>query len=145
MRPSFATQKSHINLIAADTGSWEHAPALARDASDLVFAYARNEPLEFSIPYELLGIPHWYYPDFLVRLVDASTLILEIKGREIVEDRAKYAAADRWVSAVNNWGKLGRWRRWVWKELMRLQEELAMLVEDELVIAGGDGTARAFG
>jgi len=143
VKPCFATQKSHINLVAADTGSWEQAAAFALEASDLVVAYARNEGLEFCIPYEFLGVPNWYYPDFLVRLVDGTTLILEIKGQENEQDRAKYAAADRWVSAVNNWGKLGRWRRWVCKEPMRLQEELARLVEDELVAAGGSGAAGA--
>ena len=31
------------------------------------------------------------------------------KGYETDEEKAKHAAAKRWVSAVNNWGDLGHW------------------------------------
>jgi len=124
----FATRKSHINLVAADTGSWEQAAAFALEASDAVLAYARNERLEFSIPYEFRGIPHSYFPDFLVRLVYGSTLVLEIKGEETEEDRAKHEAANRWVAAVNNWGKLDRWHFRVCRDPQRLRELLGNLV-----------------
>jgi type III restriction enzyme len=50
------------------------------------------------------------YPDFLVHLTDNSKLVLEIKGQESDEDRAKHESAKRWALAVNNWGKLGAWR-----------------------------------
>src|SRR5690606_33106683 len=130
VKPCFATQKSHINLVAADTkGGWEQAAAFALEASDVVLAYARNERLEFSIPYEYRGIPRAYFPDFLVRLADGRTLVLEIKGEEDGEHRAKHAAADRWVAAVNNWGKLGRWRRWVCRDPQLLRRELEEMVE----------------
>jgi type III restriction enzyme len=110
VKPCFATRKSHINQVAADTGSWEQAAAFALEASDHVFAYARNDHLECVIPWELHGHPRAYVPDFLVRLGDDSTLVLEIKGQETNEDRAKHEAARRWVAAVNNWRRLGRWR-----------------------------------
>ena len=61
------------------------------------------------IPYEYFGISHGYEPDFLVRMKDGRTLILEIKGYETDEEKAKHAAAKRWRSAVNNWGNLGDW------------------------------------
>jgi type III restriction enzyme len=32
-------------------------------------------------------------------------LVLEIKGFEDDQDKAKHNAAKRWVSAVNNWGQ----------------------------------------
>jgi len=131
----FATRKSHINLVAADTGSWEQAAAFALEASDAVVAYARNERLEFSIPYEFRGIPRSYFPDFLVSLADDSTLVLEIKGEETEEDRAKHVAADRWVAAVNNWGKLGRWRFRVCRDPQLLRESIDDLVTP--VAAGG--------
>lgn len=50
-----------------------------------------------------------YEPDFLVLMKDGRTLILEIKGYETDEEKAKHEAAKRWVSAVNNWGNLGQW------------------------------------
>ena len=37
------------------------------------------------------------------------TLILEVKGMEDNQTTAKHEGARRWVRAVNNWGKLGRW------------------------------------
>lgn len=110
VKPCFATRKSHINQVAADTGSWEQAAAFALEASVHVTAYARNERLDFIIPYEYQSVPRSYVPDFLVRLTDDSTLVLEVKGYEPNEAKAKHEAARRWVAAVNNWGRLGRWR-----------------------------------
>ena len=61
------------------------------------------------IPYEFEGVQHHYEPDYLVRLTTGTMLILEVKGEETEQDRAKHQAAQRWVSAVNNWGRLGHW------------------------------------
>ena len=58
---------------------------------------------------KLFGNPQVYEPDFLVRLVNGVTLILETKGESRGDTEAKHQAARRWVKAVNNWGKLGRW------------------------------------
>ncbi|MBW2139310.1 MAG: hypothetical protein JRH06_17415 [Deltaproteobacteria bacterium] len=76
------------------------------------------------IPYEYYGIGHGYEPDFLVRMKDGRTLILEIKGYETDEEKAKHAAAKRWVSAVNNWGKLGEWCFHVCRDPQLLGREL---------------------
>jgi hypothetical protein len=40
---------------------------------------------------------------------DPRELVLEVKGYEDEQDRAKYAAAARWCEAVSNWGQMGRW------------------------------------
>lgn len=109
VRPCVGTAKSHVNLVVADTGSWEQAAVFRLEQSPAVIAYVRNDHLEFTIPYEFEGVTHAYTPDFLVRLADGTTLILEIKGEEDEQDRAKHQAARRWVAAVNHWGKLGRW------------------------------------
>jgi type III restriction enzyme len=37
------------------------------------------------------------------------TVVLEIKGFEDDQTKAKHIAAKRWVGAVNNWGQLRRW------------------------------------
>jgi type III restriction enzyme len=42
-------------------------------------------------------------------MADGTMVVLEIKGRSHEDTDAKHQAARRWVSAVNNWGKLGRW------------------------------------
>ncbi len=124
VKPCLATKKSHINQVAADTNSWEQAAAFALEASESVVAYARNDHLELVVPYEYQGLAHVYLPDFLVRLVDGTTLILEIKGHETNEDRAKHEATRRWVAAVNNWRKLGLWRFHVCRDPQLLASEL---------------------
>jgi type III restriction enzyme len=37
------------------------------------------------------------------------SLVLDIKGFEDDQTKAKHNAAKRWVPAVNNWGQLGKW------------------------------------
>lgn len=49
-------------------------------------------------------------PDFLVRMDDGGTLVLEIEGQDSDQDRARRAALGRWVEAVNAKGGFGRWR-----------------------------------
>lgn len=44
--------------MAADTASWEQAAAFRLEQSPVVEFYARNDHLEFGIPYEFLGISH---------------------------------------------------------------------------------------
>jgi type III restriction enzyme len=46
---------------------------------------------------------------------DGSKLnvIIETKGRETEQDRAKKSALDRWTRAVNHHGGFGRWA-YVW-------------------------------
>jgi type III restriction enzyme len=57
-------------------------------------------------------------------LASGVTVVLEIKGYEDDETRAKHTAAKRWVSAVNNWGQLGRWEFHVCREPQQLGREL---------------------
>jgi len=127
VRPCVSTTKSHINLVVADTNSWEQAAVFRLEQSDAVTAYARNDHLEFIIPYEFNGIMHTYTPDFLVRLKNGTTLILEIKGEVTSQDRAKHQAARRWVSAVNHWGQLGHWDFLECRDPQCLAELLARL------------------
>ncbi|MEX0907520.1 MAG: hypothetical protein WD054_04240, partial [Gemmatimonadota bacterium] len=130
VKPCFATRKSHINQVAADTHSWEQAAAFALEASDHVVAYARNERLDFVIPYEYQAQPRSYVPDFIVRLTNGSKVVLEIKGHEPNEAHAKHEAAKRWVAAVNNWNGLGRWRFEVCRDPHVLGSMLAAMVAD---------------
>lgn len=124
-RPCVPTIRSHINQVVADTNSWEQAAVFRLEqAKDLVAFYARNDHLELSIPYEYLGIAHSYFPDFVVRLTNGATLLLEIKGEEREKDRAKHQAARRWVSAVNHWGQLGRWSFLVCRDPQQLGTKL---------------------
>jgi len=109
VKPVQATQKSHLNFVACDTGTWEQAAMFQLEASPQVVCYTRNERLEFNIPYELYGVPHVYEPDFLAMLINGSKLLIEVKGQAHEDTEAKHQAVKRWVSAVNNWGRLGQW------------------------------------
>jgi len=122
-----ATKESHINQVVLDTQTWEAAAAFRLEQSKAVECYVRNDRLGFVIPYEFQGLDHSYEPDFLVRLTDGVTVVLEIKGEEDERDRAKHEAARRWVSAVNNWGELGTWAFHVCRNPQMLERELALL------------------
>ncbi len=129
--PCTGTQRSHINLVAADTATWEQSAAFRLEQAALagtIKYYARNDGLGFVIPYDYMGVSHHYEPDFLVKLADDITLVLEIKGLETDQDRAKHEAAKRWITAVNNWGQLGRWGFHLNKDPQMLGVELRHLV-----------------
>ncbi|PIX44878.1 MAG: hypothetical protein COZ56_03410, partial [Armatimonadetes bacterium CG_4_8_14_3_um_filter_58_9] len=68
---------------------------------------------------------HYYEPDYLVRLRNGKMLVLEVKGEEDDQDRAKHQAAQRWVTAVNNWGRLGVWDFAVCRDAQRLPSLIA--------------------
>jgi type III restriction enzyme len=131
VKPVQVTGASHLNFVACDTGSWEQAATfqlekLAKDG--VVYCYARNDRLEFNIPYELYGNPQVYEPDFIVRLRNSVSVVLEIKGKQQEDTDAKHQAAKRWVAAVNHWGRLGEWDFLVCREPQHLTEAFAELV-----------------
>jgi len=112
VKPVQITGASHLNFVACDTSTWEQAAMFQLEKlakEDVVHCYARNDHLEFNIPYELYGQPHVYEPDFIVRLTSGLSVVLEIKGRPHEDTDAKHQAARRWVAAVNHWGRLGTW------------------------------------
>ena len=73
------------------------------------------------------AVQHHYEPDYLVRLKNGNTLILETKGEEDDQDRAKYQAARRWVTAVNNWGRLGGWNFLVCRDPALIPRQIAQM------------------
>jgi len=77
--------------------------------SSKVPAYAKNDHLGFNIYYLWNGARRRYVPDFLVRLANGQTLVLEIKGEDSEQNRAKRDALDIWVKAVNAKGGFGTW------------------------------------
>jgi len=101
-------EKSHLNYVVQDS-KWEQSAAYYLDSSEHVVSFAKNQGLGFAIPYLHAGGDHEYFPDFLVRLRNGVTLILETKGHDELEE-VKAQAAQRWVSAVNADGSHGEWR-----------------------------------
>ena len=112
VRPVQAATASHLNYVACDTETWEQAAKFQLEqlaVRGIVECYARNDHLQFNIPYERYGEPHAYEPDFIVRISNGVHVVIEIKGRELEDTPAKHQAAQRWVTAVNYWGRLGKW------------------------------------
>jgi type III restriction enzyme len=125
VRPCVGTTKSHISHVVLDAPRWEHTVAYQLERLPEVIAYARNDHLDFTIPYEWQGMRHEYRPDYLIRwrCEDGSELkvILEVKGFETEQDRQKEIAAKRWVRAVNHHGEFGRWEFVLCKDPARLK------------------------
>ncbi len=76
--------------------------------------YAKNQGLNFTIPYTFEGQEHNYTPDFIVRVDDDQedplNLIVEVSGQKLKQKAAKVSTAHTlWVPAINNYGKYGRW------------------------------------
>jgi type III restriction enzyme len=128
VRPTVGTTRSHISHVVLDAPAWEHSVAFQLERMPEVIAYARNDHLDFTIPYEWQGIRHEYRPDYLIRLrkPDSGDLkvILEVKGFETEQDRQKEAAAGRWVRAVNHHGEFGRWKFLVCRNPQKLRSVL---------------------
>ena len=129
-RPCHPTSKSHIDQVVLDTDTWERSVAFVLEAADEVAFYARNDHLDFAIPYDFYKVSHLFLPDFLVRLQSGVTIILEVKGFVSDQDEAKFQAAKRWVSAVNNWGRMGRWVFHATKDPNQVATELASIAKN---------------
>jgi len=71
--------------------------------------FAKNDHLGFEILYVYSGVVRKYRPDFLIRLANRLQLVLETKGQETDRDRAKRAALDEWIHAVNSDARFGCW------------------------------------
>lgn len=127
-RACHPTFKSQIDQVVLDTETWERSVAFQLEASEQVQFFARNDHLGLEIPYELYGVAHKFIPDFIVRLKNGISLILEVKGMHGEKEDAKFQAAKRWVSAVNNWGRMGEWQFHVCKDPNVLKKELAYLL-----------------
>ena len=104
-----SAERSHVNAVVLDS-SWEQTAAFYLEQQrDHVVCYVRNDRPFLLVPYEYEGVQHQFEPDYLVKLKNGKNLVLEMKGEESDQDRAKHQAAKRWVTAVNNWGRLGLW------------------------------------
>ncbi|MDH7486451.1 MAG: DEAD/DEAH box helicase family protein [Anaerolineae bacterium] len=67
VRPTVGTTKSHISHVVLDAPKWEHSVAYQLEKMPEVVSYARNDHLDFTIPYEWQGVRHEYRPDYLIR------------------------------------------------------------------------------
>lgn len=116
-KPVWATTKSHVNYVVADTKSWEQIASKTLEEIDDVVCYVKNHFLGFRIPYMTGVEEHPYIPDFIARVKAPSgelvNLIIEISG--FSDDMTGHKDAKRhyttkyWLPAANNMKKYGRW------------------------------------
>lgn len=107
-KPCHPTQRSQISHMVADS-AWEQYAANVFEKSEKVAAYAKNDHLGFQVYYLWNGARRRFVPDFLVRLANGRMLVLEVKGEDSEQNRAKRAALDAWVKGINAKGGFGNW------------------------------------
>ena len=105
-KPVFATKKSHVNLVVADTDSWEQIAAKTFEQIDAVRSYVKNAFLGFEVPYvDKTGTERRYLPDFLCRVQTPGgedfNLIVEVTGFAKDKAEKRYFIQQRWLPAVN--------------------------------------------
>src|SRR5690606_33175048 len=109
-KPNVATVKSQISHVVGDS-SWEGFAANVFESTKQVVSYVKNDHLGFQLHYMWNGSRRRFLPDFLVRLTDGTTLVLELKGVDDDQNRAKRSALAAWVEGVNQKGGFGVWSR----------------------------------
>jgi type III restriction enzyme len=107
-RPVVRADRSHINLCVADS-TWEAQPAYELDHNSKVAAWVKNDHLGFEMTYIFDGTFHKFRPDYLIRLIDGTMLVVEVKGQDTEKDRTKRRYLAEWIEAVNGHGGFGRW------------------------------------
>lgn len=111
-RESEPVHKSHISHMVGD-GGWEMAVARGLDsevgAGKYVRSWAKNDHLGFDVTYVWGGATRRYIPDFLIKLENDITLVLEVKGVDTPQNQRKRKFLDEWVKAVNADGRFGTW------------------------------------
>jgi type III restriction enzyme len=108
-KPAYVTQRSHLNLAVSDSG-WEGTTSYMLDQDDEhVLSWVKNDHLMYEMSYVYRGGIYTYRPDYLVKLRNGVTLVLEVKGADSEKNEAKRAALSEWVAAVNQDGRFGEW------------------------------------
>ena len=107
-KPCYITQHSQISHCVFDS-AWEATESYRLEKNPHVVAWAKNDHLGFEILYVFDGVVRKYTPDFLIRLDNGKTLVLETKGQESRRDKEKRKALAEWISAVNGLGEYGVW------------------------------------
>src|SRR3546814_406414 len=107
-KPNMATVRSQISHVVGDS-TWEGHAANVFEKSGKVVSYVKNDHLGFQVYYMWNGSRRRFIPDFMVRLTNGKTLVLEIKGVDDDQNRAKRAALATWVQGVNQKGGFGVW------------------------------------
>ena len=107
-KPCCITKTSQVSHCVFDS-AWEATESYVIEKNPHVTAWVKNDHLGFEILYVFDGVIRKYLPDFLIRLDNGKTLILETKGQETRRDKEKRKALSEWVAAINSLGEYGEW------------------------------------
>lgn len=106
-------QKSHVNYAVCDS-NWELEFCRVAESHPRVISYVKNHCLGFEIPYRMDMVSKRYRPDFILRIDDGGTdlvnLIVEVKGERSEDAKVKSDTVQSfWLPGINHLGQFGRW------------------------------------
>lgn len=130
-KPCQPTVRSQISHVVVDS-TWEKYTAEVLEKSEHVRSYAKNDHLGFNIYYMWNGSKRRFVPDFLIKLTNGKCLVLEIKGQDSEQNRAKRAALELWARGVNSKGGFGVWAHDVAFEPAQVHDILGRHSETEM-------------
>jgi type III restriction enzyme len=128
-RPNEAFEKTHISHVVVDS-RMEFLEARAINDSEHVESFVKNDHLGFAIFYNHQGVVQRYFPDFLIKLKNGTTLVLETKGLDRDKDKTKRNFLEIWCRAVNHHGGFGKWAWAVSFDANDLNQILKSAMED---------------
>ena len=143
-KPTYPTEKSHVNVVVADTKTWEQVSAKALEELDAVESYVKNEYLGFTIPYIAGdGEEHRYYTDFIARCVtpegERVNLIIEITGSNKADKAEKrWFTENRWLPAVNAVREKYGYDRWAFIEVANDIRDIKNQIAAKLAALDGE-------
>ena len=107
-KPCQPTRHSQISHAVYDS-VWEKAVVDICEKKKFVAAWAKNDHLDFTVRYLWKGSTRNFVPDYLIRFTNGKTLVLEVKGQDSEQNKAKRAAMQTWVKTINEQGGFGQW------------------------------------
>ena len=133
-KPTYPTHKSHINLVVADTDTWEQIAAKTLEKLDGVESYVKNAFLGFSIPYTADGKERQYFPDYIARIRTPDdnrfNLLIEITGFNKDKTFKRWYVKERWLPAVNTARAKLKQDPWYFVEITDIDRIKNSLVEE---------------
>ena len=125
-------RRSHVSHVVLDS-DWEGELARVLEAHPQVLSYAKNQGMQFEVPYRIGRGVRRYSPDFLVRANiggEILNLVLETKGYRGLDAQLKADAMHSlWVPGVNSLGGYGRWAFAEFRQVYAIQEEFGRLLD----------------
>ncbi len=132
-----AADKSQVSHVVLDS-DWEAELARVLEGHPRVLAYAKNQGMQFEVPYRFGATARRYTPDFVVRLDfgadEPLNLVLEVKGFRGQDDQVKAETMRTfWVPGVSNTGGFGRWAFAELRDPYAMKADFGAVVDKHMV------------